>query len=291
MSLSSTTRLQSGQHFLNGEWVTKEKLMLPTADITFLRGFGVFDFLRTYDRKPFLLRDHVNRLIASATEMGLSPPAPFDTHESVEEVVHEGIKRNPAYSDLYIKLYFTGGEAADAITIGTPSFMCMFLPAGSYPPEDYTKGIKLITMRYERYMPKAKSLNYMAAVVGVNKARKVGAHDALYLTTDGKYILEGTTQNFFAVRKGKVFTAEEGVLDGITRKHVLWLAGREGIEVDVDDLPTADIPRFDEAFITSTTREITPVIRIDQQTIGNGTVGPVTQRLMQAFKLSLSLDY
>jgi len=274
-------------YFLDGNWVRDDDMKISVHDIAFLRGLAVFDFLRTYDRKPFTLADHVTRLLNSARLMGLlldSTPN-YYTREGIEEIVHEGIRKNPHLPELYIKLYFTGGASLDGYNItAPPTFAALFLPAGTYPAENYTQGLKITTMKYERFLPRIKSTSYMAAIVGSRDAKAKGAHDALFITTDGKHILEGTTQNFFGVMDNKLYTAKDGMLEGITRKVVLQLAEAEGIPAVVDVLPTEMIPRFQEAFITSTTREITPIVKVDDLVIGDGSPGPITKRLMAAFK-------
>ena len=132
----------------------------------------------------------------------------------------------------------------------------------------------------------------MAAVFFHAKAKKVGAHEVLFFGTNGN-VLEGSTLNFFLVKDGKVYTSSDDVLFGITRsvsafvnahrKFVLQVAKDNGIEVVLGEIHKDDLGKFDEAFISSTTREVCPVAKVDDVTIGTGKVGPVTQRLMQYF--------
>jgi len=209
------------------------------------------------------------------------------TKAQLTEVVHEGIRRSK-HPELYIKLILTGGVNADGITPGKPSLILLFLAAGSFPAEYRSRGVALQTVTHERYLAVAKSLNYMTAVVELQRARAAGFQDVLYVGADGA-VLEGTTVNFFIVRTGKLYTAEEGVLYGCTRKHILRLAKELGIECVLGKLTKGDVAAADEAFISSTTRELHPVVRIDTTTVGAGTPGAVTLRLMQAFEASRSL--
>lgn len=249
-----------------------------------LQGYGAFDFLRTYDKKPFLLEDHIDRLLNTAKEMALK-----HTHskEELTNIVHEGIRRSK-HPELYIKLILTGGVNADGISPGKPSLICLFLPAGGFPAEYRSKGVALQTVTHERYLAVAKSLNYMAAVVELQRARAAGFQDVLYIGVDGA-VLEGTTVNFFIVRHGKLYTADEGILYGCTRKHILRLARELGIECVLGKLNRSDLATAEEAFISSTTRELHPVVRIDAAAVGTGAPGPVTLRLMSAFEASRSL--
>jgi len=197
--------------------------------------------------------------------------------------VSEGVKRNAEFQDLYIKMYLTGGVSPDAMSLADPKLLCLFLPAGGYPPENFVKGVSLVTFKYQRFMPEAKSTNYMAAVVAVKKAREEGATDALFLW-DRDYIVEGTTFNFFGIKKGVVCTPDKNLLYGVTRKFVIQLAEKSGIPVRLQDMHVSELSALDEAFLTSTTREITPVVKVDSRPIGNGAVGPTTQKLMNLFK-------
>eukprot|EP00005_Dracoamoeba_jomungandri_P005888 CAMPEP_0174260530 /NCGR_PEP_ID=MMETSP0439-20130205/9860_1 /TAXON_ID=0 /ORGANISM="Stereomyxa ramosa, Strain Chinc5" /LENGTH=153 /DNA_ID=CAMNT_0015344787 /DNA_START=527 /DNA_END=988 /DNA_ORIENTATION=+ len=145
----------------------------------------------------------------------------------------------------------------------------------------------MITYRHERFLPAAKSTNYMAGVLAVKEAKANDAVDALFVTNDGKFVLEGTTMNFFGIKDNKLWTPPLGkILKGITRQHTLQIAKRVGMEIVEEDFPMSALSSIDEAFVTSTTREITPLVRIDSQTVGNGKVGDKTKKLMEAFKES-----
>eukprot|EP01119_Soliformovum_irregulare_P004221 TRINITY_DN15226_c0_g1_i1.p1 TRINITY_DN15226_c0_g1~~TRINITY_DN15226_c0_g1_i1.p1 ORF type:complete len:280 (-),score=93.42 TRINITY_DN15226_c0_g1_i1:40-879(-) len=266
-------------HYLDGKWVREEDCKISVFDITVLRGFGVFDFLRTYNKKPFLLDEHLDRLFNSAKEVGLTIPL---TRNEIADMVHEGIKRS-SFDEIYVKIIVTGGVSADAITPGKPSIIGLFVKAGTYPPECKTDGISVSTVQYERNLPKAKSLNYMQAVISIAEAKKKGSNDVLYISYDGE-ILEGTTVNFFAVKNGKLLTTDDGVLYGITRNFILKIAKEMGLEVVLTPLKMEQIKEFDEAFISSTTKEIFPVVRIDDQVIASGHPGPITTSLMNAFE-------
>jgi len=266
-------------HYLNGAWVSKEDTKISVFDLTFLRGYGLFEFLRTYSRKPFMLDEHLERFVNGARGLGLPL---IKSPEEIKALVYEGIEKNPTFDEVYVKFYLTGGITDDAMTPGEPSFIMLFLHGKDYPKEFYTEGIKLIEVEYERFLPEFKSLNYMAAVFYHKKAKEQGAQEVLFCGRDGN-ILEGSTINFFAIKNGKVYTASDDVLYGITRKFVLQVAKDNNIEVVLGDINKKDIGSFDEAFITSTTREVCPVVQIGDQKVGNGTVGPVTKRLIQLF--------
>jgi branched-subunit amino acid aminotransferase/4-amino-4-deoxychorismate lyase len=154
--------------------------------------------------------------------------------------------------------------------VSTPQSVLLFLPVcfftlGSQkkagkPPEH---NFKLVTYSHTRFMPVAKSLNYMPAIVGTQYAKQKGVDDIVFLEEGTGNILEGVTSNFFAVICGKVYTAEENVLPGITRIFILQKCQELGIEVVRAPLHSSQIPKFEEAWLSSTTKEIVPVVQID----------------------------
>jgi len=266
--------------YLNESWVSNDQCVLSVFDITVLRGFGVFDFLRTYGRRPFLAADHADRFLASAQEVGLVCPK---SKEELLQLVDEGISRNPSFPELYIKFILTGGVSDDGISPNPSksSLILLFSKAGTYAPECFTEGIQLMSVQHERYLPRVKSLNYMPAVLSLQIAKKKGSQELLYISESDE-VLEGGTVNFFGVLDGIVHTAEENILFGVTRKFLLHLAKESGISVSIGAIHKPQLRRFEEAFISSTTREVMPVTSIDGTPVGNGKVGPITQKLMDA---------
>jgi len=268
-----------GTYYLNDKWIsTKNDVTVSIFDITVLRGFGIFEFLRTYNRHPFLLRPHMERLFNSAREVGIKISK---SQEEIEALVHEGIAKT-TFDELYIKIIVTGGVTSDAISVGESSLICLFLEATEIPSWKKTNGVQLLTTTFERFLPRVKSLDYMAAVVTLATARQKGAEDVIYLSNQGN-ILEGTTYNVFAVMNGKVYTSEQGILYGCTRKFILELCAKAGIEVVLGELPINKLNDFEEFFASSTTKEIMPVIKVDDHVIGDGTPGSLTKKMMDLF--------
>jgi len=265
-------------HYLNGHWVYDSDLKISAFDLSFLRGFGVFDFLRTYNRKPFRLADHLDRLFNSAKILGIKIGK---TKKEIERIVLAGIKKNLA-GELNIRLVVTGGVGPDSITPGQPSLIVMFTPVVAYPKRYYTKGVKVITYQAQRLLPQAKSLNYLEGIIALQKAKKEKAVEAVY-TAYGK-IFEGVTSNFFAVINGKLVTPKNEILPGVTKKVVLSIAKRLKIGVEEREIKLSEIKNFQEAFLSASNKEIMPVVRIDETIVGNGRVGKITQRLMKEFR-------
>lgn len=264
--------------YVGGRWVHPHEAVISINDMTVLRGYSAFEALRTYDRRPFHLDEHLKRLYRSAEliELQIPWPAAF-----IAGVIHETIERN-SYTHAAIRLLVTGGESEDSITpTGQATLVIMITPLGERDMQRFARGIKLITTRLQREAPEAKTTNYMAAVRALKEAAKHDAGDALFVNSHG-HLLEATRSNFFIFRGDTLVTPREGVLYGITRNVVLELAhGRFTIEER--PILLEELPLTEEAFISSSSKEITPVVQIDDLQIGNGKPGPRTYELEQRF--------
>jgi branched-chain amino acid aminotransferase len=264
--------------YLNGKYVPFDQACLPLNDLGIVRGYGVFDFLRTYNGVPFKLREHIQRLQNSAKLIGLS--LPWSTEE-IEAIAQDTLKRNN-FPEANIRIVVTGGSSADFISpLGQPSIMVIVTPVSEYPREYYEQGVKAITVQIERFLPKAKSLNYISAIGALQQAKLTNAIEALYVNQQG-HVLEGTTTNFFVFRGSQLITPKEGILNGITRDVVLELA-KERFEIVEQSINYSDLSHYDEALITATNKEIMPVIQIDELPISKGKPGENTQLLMHLF--------
>lgn len=266
-------------HYLNDQWVGEKDLTISVFDLSVIRGFGVFDFLRTYNNKPFKLDEHIDRLFRSAATLGITVPK---TKSQIKRIIAEGLKKN-SLPEKNIRIVVTGGVAGDGITPGRPSFFVIFVKAVDYPEEFYRQGVKVITYQHLRPFPEAKSLNYQAGIVALQKAKKEKAVEALFVGPKGE-IYEGTTSNFFAVIDGKIVTPKDNILFGITRNIVIDIAKKAGVEVVERSINISEIPDMSEAFITASNKEVMPVIKINLQTIGNGEVGKTAKQLSALYE-------
>lgn len=264
--------------YISGQWVHPDKATISINDVGVLRGYSVFESLRTYDRRPFHLDQHLTRLFRSARLIDMDIPW---SAEHITEIVQEIITRN-AYRHASIRLLVTGGESEDGILpSGIPALAVMITPLKERDMELFARGCKLITTKLQRNAPEAKTANYIAAVRALKEAVRRGATDALFVN-EREHVLEATRSNFFIFRGDTLITPQRGILVGITRNIVLELAeGKFSIEerpILLEELALAD-----EAFITSSSKEITPVIQIDDQIIGDGRPGRRTYQLEQLF--------
>ena len=267
-------------YYVNGEFVPAAAAALALNDLGIVRGYGVFDVLRTYGPAPFALRQHLERLQRSAAAIEL--PLPWSLAE-LTELVHATLARNGHPRDVAVRLVLAGGGSANFLTPEErPSLAIILAPVRPYPPELYATGARLITVDYARFMPDVKSLNYITGILGQKRASAAGAVEALYCTPAGE-VTECTTSNFFVFRGDRLYTPVQEVLPGVTREVVLEIAS-DMFEVVMGPLRYDELGQFDEAFITSTTKEVMPIVGVDDIVIGAGRPGLRTLRLWEAFR-------
>lgn len=266
-------------YYVNGKFVQEADARLSVNDLSVIRGYGVFDFLRTYKGVPFHLREHLKRLQNSGRLIGLDLPSPL---EEIEALVYRGLSKSE-HQEKNIRIVVTGGRSDNGITPGNaPQLLLMISATTSFPASCYEQGEKLITCHVERFMPGAKTINYIPAILCLKEAEERGAIEAIYVDRDG-YLQEGTTSNLFVVRDGRLITPPcDRVLPGITRQVVLELAGKE-METVERPVHKDEIPLLDEVFITSSVKEVIPITAMDSVVVGRGCIGPVSQRVMELF--------
>ena len=264
--------------YVNGTWVHPQEATLSINDTAVLRSYSVFESLRTYDRRPFHLDDHLTRLYRSAELIDMDIPF---SREHITSAVLETIERN-AYRHATIRILITGGESEDGVLpSGKPVLAILITPLGERDMQRFARGYKLITTNLQRVSPEAKTTSYVAAVRALKEAALRGADDALFVNKQG-HVLEATRSNFFIFRSGTLVTPGEGILIGITRNVVLDLA-RGRFPIEERPILLAELAQADEAFVTSSSKEIVPVVQIDDLVIGNGKPGPRTHELEQRF--------
>ena len=264
--------------YVNGRWVHPHEATISLNDVAVLRGYSAFEALRTYHRQPFHLEEHLNRLYRSAELIELDIPW---SRAFITQLVHEIIERN-AYEHASIRLFVTGGETEDSILpIGKPTLAVLITPLGERNMERFAQGYKVITTPLQRSTPEAKTTSYLEAIRALKEATRHDAVDALFVNAQG-HVLEATRSNFFVFHGDTLITPHDGVLMGITRNVVLELA-HGFFTIEERPILLAELPLVDEAFITSSSKEIMPVVRIDDLVIGNGSPGRRTAALEQRF--------
>ena len=267
-------------YYINGQYVDEDKCVLSVKDIIVLRGFGVFDFLVTYNKRPFHLKEHVQRLVNSAQKIVLKIKHSSD---EICEIVEETIRRNTHHDESNIRFVYTGGISSDGVTPeGNGYLIVMVTPKLQLPDWWYSEGAKLVTAEIERFIPGAKSTNYLTAVWALERAKAMGAIESIYVDRNNR-LLEGTTTNFFCFKENKLITPKLDILPGITRGVLVDLV-KGHFDLDVREIQKDELPSMEEVFISASNKKVVPIIQLDDIVIGDGRPGRRTQKVMQLFK-------
>lgn len=284
--------------YVNGTIRRADEAVVPVFDHGFLYGEGVYETLRTYRRVPFLFGPHMERLRRSA--MLLALPVPFSDDEMAAWITdtmeaHDAIVG--VLPEAYIRILLTRGVGAltyNPAACPTPTVVIIVKPFPAPPDHTFTDGIAVSLVDVRRNHPDAlnpaiKSNNLLNNALAMQEALRQGGDEALMQNHDG-HIVECSQSNFFIVRDGRLRTAPlvDGLLPGITRQFVIGLARDLGIAADEASFGPEDVYHADEAFITGTTREVTPVVRVGTRPVGTGAPGPVTRRLLEEFRRRVS---
>ncbi|MDR0426820.1 MAG: branched-chain-amino-acid transaminase [Clostridiales bacterium] len=275
--------------YLNGNFVDEAEAKVSVFDHGLLYGDGVFEGIRAYGGRVFQLEAHIRRLFAAAKAIDLAVPM---SKAELAAVVTGTLARNRLTSG-YIRLVVTRGKGdlgLSPATCKTPSVICIAADITLYPKEMYEKGMPIVTASARRNNativdPQIKSLNYLNNILAKIEANRAGVPEALLLTDKG-IVAECTGDNIFIVTDGEVWTPpiHVGILDGITRRVVIGIARRLGYTVREKEFTLFNLYSADECFLTGTAAEAIAVTRADGRVIGQGVSGPVTNRLLAAFR-------
>ena len=258
--------------YLNNRFVPEKEATLHVSDLAIQRGYGVFDFFRIRNGILLFVEDHLERLERSAALMHLSMPC---TKDHLLSVLKELVAKNNM-PHAGIRIVLTGGYSPDAYQPTTPNLIVMQSPL-TITDSPEPKEVNIITHEFVRDLPEAKTINYSMGIWLLKKIQEQQADDVLYHQQG--VVSEFPRCNFFIVtQNSEIVTPAVNALKGITRKRVLELSGfniREGL-VTLEDIRTAK-----EAFLTSSTKRIQAVVKMDGQPIGNGRAGETTRALLQ----------
>ena len=263
---------------LNDKILELEEAKVHITDLALLRAYGIFDFFRLVGMKPLFFEDHIQRFFHSADLLRLKCPV---GRKNLKTMILDIIRLNDI-PNSGIRLVLTGGESPNGYSIGKPTLFAINEPINPLPAEHFTEGIKLISHEYIRDIPEIKTINYLVGIYKQPDIQAQGAVDLLY--HQGGKISELTRSNFFIVDKQeRIITPGTGILKGINRKHVLQVAAQH-FEVEERDVFMEELTSAKEAFITGTTKKVTPVVHVDDIIIGDGAPGPVTIKLQKLFE-------
>lgn len=263
---------------VNGELVPKEQASLGVTDLAIQRGYGLFDYFVVKKGIPLFFEDYLSRIEQSSKWLHLKMPV---TGEALKEQVMRLIHAN-GEAEAGIKVILTGGYAADGYSPEKPNLIILEMPPPVYPKSKFEQGVKLMGFEHHRTFPSAKSINYIVGIYLLPQQQAVGAEDVLFHYNGEIY--ETTRANFFMVTKeNTIVTAGEDVLHGITRKKLLEVA-RPHYNIEERKPSLEELKTASEAFITSSTRLLMPVVQVDEVSIGNGKPGTVSKHLLELMK-------
>ena len=275
--------------YLDGKFVDQADAKVSVFDHGLLYGDGIFEGIRLYQGNIFRLDEHLERLEYSAKALLLKMPL---SRKEIAEATCETCRQNNL-SDGYIRLVVTRGVGDLGLSpwlCPTPSIFIIADKINLYPAEHYTKGLEIVTVPTRRMnaaalSPAVKSLNYLNNILAKIEARQAGALEAIMLNDQG-YVAECTGDNIFIVHKGEILTpaASQGALKGITRDTIFDIAKEIGVPIREADLTRYDVWCSDECFLTGTGAEVIPVVKLDGREIGSAKPGPITQKVLAAFR-------
>ncbi|GGZ39803.1 D-alanine aminotransferase [Echinicola pacifica] len=259
--------------FAKDEIIPSEEASLHPLDIGLIRGYAIFDFFRTVNHRPLFLKDYLDRFIQSARKAHLDLK---HDHTSLQKIITDLIDKNDLEQGG-VRMVLSGGISTNHFS-PSDSSLYIFCEELLLPSEEkFEKGVHLLTADYIRPVAEIKTTNYALPVYLSDQWKEHQVEDVLYHFNG--IISESSRSNIFMVKEGKVITPKSNILLGITRKRILEFAP----DIVQRDIALEEIREADELFMTSTTKRILPITKVDHKAIGNGTVGEITKNLMTKF--------
>lgn len=274
--------------YLNGKFVNKQDAKVSVFDHGFLYGDGAFEGIRSYNGVVFRLKEHIERLYESLHTLMIDPKM---TQTQMIKAVVDTLKVNQL-KDGYIRLIVSRGEGDLGLDprkcFGIPSVIIIADKITLYPAELYQKGMEIITVATTKNSvntidPELKSLNYLNNILAKIEAVNNGYVEAIMLDAAG-YVAECTGDNIFTIKNGVLSTPLSGRLKGITREAILDLSKKFKLKTHEGLMSRHQVYNAQECFLTGTAAELIPVVKVDGRLIGRGQPGPVTLKLLKAFR-------
>jgi branched-chain amino acid aminotransferase len=274
---------------VNGEILPAERARVSVLDNGFTFGDSVYEVLRTYGGRPFEVSRHLRRLRASADRLGFAVPG--SDAELLDQM--RALLARADGGESYVRIVVTrgvGDSSYDFDAVVGPTLVMIAKGLPPYPERHYSEGIRVAAVGVRRNHrlsldPAIKSSNLLNNILAVREARARGAEEPILLNVEG-CLAEGASTNVFLAKDGALRTPplETGILAGITREVVIELAAGLGLPCRAETLRLEDLLGADEAFLSSTTREVVPIHAVDDRPLGDGRPGPLTRRVMDAFR-------
>jgi len=281
--------------YINRRFIDEKKAAVSVFDHGFLYGDGVFETLRAYEGRLFRMDDHLRRLKNSARKLKIAMPY---TLTGLRRLLNQTITINHLKNAL-VRIAITRGQGPiglDPDLCRKPTLVIIPRKFQGCPAMQYTKGLAVAIVSVRRIPaqaldPRIKSMNFLNSILAKIQAKEKHADEGLMLTLNGE-LAEGSISNLFLIKHGRIFTpaVRLGILAGITRQIVLDLAKEARIPVKEGRLVPSALYRAEECFLTNTSMEIMPAVRIDGIRIGNGKPGPITRLLHEVYRKRVKLE-
>lgn len=276
--------------WIDDELVPADEATVSVYDRGFRSGEGVFETLRAYGEHVFRLRDHLERARSGASELDFDPGPTERLAAAVRATTAANIDALDR-EDSAVRLTISAGRIDPESPIPGRPVGPATVAITSHPLAPAPAHATAATVPLARELPHVKALSYLVAMTARRQARELGADEALLTDGTGR-VLEGAGSNVFAMIGGRLVTpsADTGLLAGVTRAVVLELAEADGIDVVQRPLSTSELIEADEAFLTSTTRELVPLHAVDDRAIGSSETWTVTRRLQRAYTAEVARE-
>ena len=269
--------------FLNDKLIDIDKACISVTDSGFLYGAGLFETMRSCNGVVFALKDHLDRLFCSANSLSINN---IYDRKYITEAIYKVLKANEL-TDARLRLTLTGGPMSLSEQ-PKPTLLITATKLQAYPPEYYKNGVLVVLCPFRQNPAEPiyghKTISYFSRMIGLNLAHRKKATEALWFTVDNR-LAEGCISNVFLVKDSVLCTppVETPILAGVARKTVCQLAMRNSIELVEKDLSIDDLLSADEVFLTNVIMQIMPISKVEKHTVGNGKVGPTTEKLIKCF--------
>ena len=271
--------------YLNGQFVSSEEATVPVDDRGFLFADGVYEVARVYGGKPYLMDRHLRRMAEGLRSLKIDARALDDVARAAERLLHE----NDVDGDGTIYIQVTRGVAprkhAFPADSTEPTVYVAAKPYRNHPKEWFEDGVEAITYPDNRWARcDIKSIALLPNVLANQAAHAAGAFEALFVK-DG-VVIEGSHSNLWGVRDGRLITYPRSnyILAGITRARVFELAEELDIPAEEGMIYQEELPEYDELFLSGTTTEVMPIVKVDGRDVLDGEPGPITQKLLRAYR-------
>jgi D-alanine transaminase/branched-chain amino acid aminotransferase len=275
--------MSTHQAIINGNFVAADEARITISDLSIQRGYGIFDFFKVLNGRPIFLDDHLERFYRSASLLRLPVQ---QTREELKALLRELLRRNNQ-PNCGVRITLTGGHSDDGYSIGQPNLLVTQRPLPNNKALS-ERGIRLMTHEHQRQIPEAKSIDYLMPIWLQPILREKNADDVLYHR--GRLLSECPRSNIFVVTpKDEVLTPARNVLKGVIREKILQLA-QSNIRASERDVTLDDLRAAKEVFMTSTTKNILPVVSIDGAPVGSGKPGSVGSQLSELLSKRIQAD-